>query len=58
MSCGVMEADTPTIPRHKTALRRTDLSRPAKCALRDGYVISVIVDTGHGNEPRVRSARC
>jgi hypothetical protein len=27
-----------TIPRHKTALRRADLSRPAKSALQDGLV--------------------
>jgi DNA phosphorothioation-associated putative methyltransferase len=29
---------TPAIPRHRTALKRTDLSRPAKCALRDGLI--------------------
>src|SRR5881397_1904142 len=28
----------PTVPRHKTAIRRTDLSRPIKCALRDGLI--------------------
>jgi DNA phosphorothioation-associated putative methyltransferase len=33
-----METDTATIPRHKTALRRTDLSRPARCALRHGLL--------------------
>jgi DNA phosphorothioation-associated putative methyltransferase len=33
-----METDTLTIPRHKTALHRTDLSRPARCALRHGLI--------------------
>jgi DNA phosphorothioation-associated putative methyltransferase len=28
----------PTIKRHRTALKRTDLSRPAKCTLRDGLI--------------------
>jgi len=27
-----------TIPRHKTAIRRGDFSRPIKCALRDGLI--------------------
>jgi DNA phosphorothioation-associated putative methyltransferase len=27
-----------SIPRHKTAIRRGDLSRPIKCALRDGLI--------------------
>ena len=26
------------IPRHKTAIRRGDFSRPVKCALRDGLI--------------------
>jgi DNA phosphorothioation-associated putative methyltransferase len=33
-----METETLTIPRHKTALHRTDLSRPARCALRHGLL--------------------
>ena len=27
-----------SIPRHKTAIRRGDFSRPIKCALRDGLI--------------------
>src|SRR5207249_1609928 len=27
-----------SIPRHKTAIRRGDFSRPVKCALRDGLI--------------------
>ena len=30
--------DPTTIPRHKTAIRRGDFSRPIKCALRDGLI--------------------
>ena len=30
--------DPITVPRHKTAIRRGDFSRPIKCALRDGLI--------------------
>jgi DNA phosphorothioation-associated putative methyltransferase len=30
--------NTLAIPRHKTAIHRTELSRPLKCALRDGLL--------------------
>src|SRR3974390_1326382 len=30
--------DAPSIPRHKTAIRRPDLSLPVKCLLRDGLL--------------------
>jgi DNA phosphorothioation-associated putative methyltransferase len=33
-----MDAPATAIPRHKTAIHRGDLSRPMKCALRDGLV--------------------
>ena len=33
-----MTENTLAIPRHKTAIHRTDLSRPLKCALRDGLL--------------------
>ena len=33
-----METHPTTIPRHRTAIRRGDLSRPMKCALRDGLI--------------------
>src|SRR5438128_1633999 len=39
------------IPRYRTALKRTDLSRPAKCALRDGLigVETSVLDYGCGH---------
>jgi DNA phosphorothioation-associated putative methyltransferase len=49
------------IPRHRTALKRTDLSRPAKCALRDGLISA---DTsvfdygcGHGGDLELLTAQ-
>lgn len=30
--------ETNNIPRHKTAIRRGDFSRPIKCLLRDGLL--------------------
>jgi DNA phosphorothioation-associated putative methyltransferase len=43
-----------TIPRHKTAIRRGDFSRPIKCALRDGLIdqsVSVFdYGCGHGED--------
>src|SRR5262245_50595901 len=39
-----------TIDRQRTALKRTDLSRPAKCALRDGLITpgTSVLDYGCG----------
>jgi len=39
------------IPRHRTALKRTALSRPAKCALRDGLITAEtsVLDYGCGH---------
>lgn len=41
---------TPAIPRHKTAIRRGDLSRPVKLALRDGVIdrAGTVFDYGCG----------
>ena len=43
-----------TIPRHRTALKRSDLSRPTKCALRDGLITreTSVLDygCGHGSD--------
>ena len=33
-----MESREAAIPRHKTAIRRGDFSRPVKCLLRDGLL--------------------
>jgi DNA phosphorothioation-associated putative methyltransferase len=42
------------IPRHKTAIHRSDLSRPMKCALRDGLLGSAVTafdyGCGHGQD--------
>jgi hypothetical protein len=45
-----MAEDRRAIPRHKTALQRCDLSRPAKCALRDGLIgdATTVFDYGCG----------
>jgi DNA phosphorothioation-associated putative methyltransferase len=42
---------TPSIPRHKTAIRRGDLSRPVKLALRDGVIerSGTVFDFGCGH---------
>lgn len=42
--------DFRTIPRHKTAIRRGDFSRPVKCALRDGLInqSTTVFDYGCG----------
>jgi DNA phosphorothioation-associated putative methyltransferase len=49
------------IPRHRTALKRTDLSRPAKCALRDGLInaeTSVFdYGCGHGGDVELLGAQ-
>src|SRR5437016_1127910 len=46
-----MQPDPPTILRHRTALHRTDLSRPARCALRDGLITpaTTVFDYGCGH---------
>jgi DNA phosphorothioation-associated putative methyltransferase len=56
-----MNATPPLIHRHKTALRRANLSRPAKCALRDGLMTA---DTsvfdygcGHGGDVELLAAQ-
>ena len=43
--------DDQSIPRHRTALKRKDLSRPAKCALRDGLITAEtsVFDYGCGH---------
>jgi DNA phosphorothioation-associated putative methyltransferase len=49
-----MAAETLSIPRHKTALRRAELSRPVQCALRDGLLDSRLTvfdyGCGHGRD--------
>src|SRR5262245_2535706 len=49
------------IPRHRTALKRTDLSRPAKCALRDGLISpeTSVLDygCGHGGDVALLGAQ-
>jgi DNA phosphorothioation-associated putative methyltransferase len=49
------------IPRHRTALKRTDLSRPAKCALRDGLISAgtSVFDygCGHGGDVELLAAQ-
>jgi DNA phosphorothioation-associated putative methyltransferase len=51
----------PTIERHRTALRRNDLSRPAKCALRDGLITpeTTVFDygCGHGGDVELLGAQ-
>jgi DNA phosphorothioation-associated putative methyltransferase len=43
-----MEATTPAIPRHKTAIRRGDLSRPVKAALHDGLINPTVTVFDYG----------
>ncbi len=49
-----METHTTTIPRHRTAIRRGDLSRPMKCALQDGLIGPAVslfdYGCGHGQD--------
>jgi DNA phosphorothioation-associated putative methyltransferase len=49
------------IPRHRTALKRSDLSRPAKCALRDGLITpqTSVFDygCGHGGDVELLGAQ-
>src|SRR4051812_36448587 len=59
---GMNAADEPgTILRHRTALKRKDLSRPAKCALRDGLISSgtSVFDygCGHGGDVALLGAQ-
>lgn len=46
-----MDTSIPRIPRHKTAIRRADLSRPVKTALHDGLILptSTVFDYGCGH---------
>jgi DNA phosphorothioation-associated putative methyltransferase len=56
-----MAADTPAIPRHKTAIRRIDLSRPMKLALQDGLIVpaETVFDygCGHGQDQELLAAQ-
>jgi DNA phosphorothioation-associated putative methyltransferase len=49
-----MESQQTAIPRHKTAIRRGDLSRPVKCALADGLIDAAVsvfdYGCGHGRD--------
>jgi DNA phosphorothioation-associated putative methyltransferase len=53
--------ETAVVFRHKTALKRKDLSRPAKCALRDGLIgvgTSVFdYGCGHGGDVALLGAQ-
>lgn len=46
-----MDTAFPGIPRHKTAIRRADISRPVKTALHDGLIVptSTVFDYGCGH---------
>jgi DNA phosphorothioation-associated putative methyltransferase len=54
-------ADTTTIPRHKTAIRRADLSRPMRLALNDGLIMpaATVFDygCGHGQDIELLAAQ-
>jgi DNA phosphorothioation-associated putative methyltransferase len=54
-----MTPDALAIPRHKTAIRRRDLSRPVKCALGDGLlgVTTSVFDYGCGHGEDVELLR-
>jgi DNA phosphorothioation-associated putative methyltransferase len=58
---GCMTAKTPEIPRHKTAIRRCDLSRPVKAALNDGLIVqsATVFDygCGHGQDIELLAAQ-
>ena len=51
---GLMATDNRTIPRHRTAIRRGDLSRPIKSALQDGLIGPAVTmfdyGCGHGQD--------
>jgi len=55
-----MEAP-PSIPRHRTAIHRGDLSRPVKCTLGDGLIdaVSTVFDygCGHGEDVELLTAQ-
>lgn len=57
----LMEADALAIPRHKTAIRRADLSRPVKSALHDGLIgpdVTVFdYGCGHGQDITLLTAQ-
>ncbi len=56
-----METQTTNIPRHKTAIRRGDLSRPMKCALQDGLLGPAVsmfdYGCGHGQDIELLDAQ-
>lgn len=56
-----MASDTPEIPRHKTAIRCGDLSRPMKSALQDGFIAptATVFDygCGHGQDVEFLAAQ-
>jgi DNA phosphorothioation-associated putative methyltransferase len=56
-----MPMHTAPIPRHKTAIRRLDLSRPMKSALQDGFInpAATVFDygCGHGQDIELLSAQ-
>jgi DNA phosphorothioation-associated putative methyltransferase len=56
-----MAAETPAIPRHKTAIRRMDLSRPMKSALLDGLIHANVTvfdyGCGHGQDIELLGAQ-
>jgi DNA phosphorothioation-associated putative methyltransferase len=56
-----MTTNEPAIHRHKTAIRRADLSLPVKCAIRDGLIApdSTFFDygCGHGGDVDLLAAR-
>jgi DNA phosphorothioation-associated putative methyltransferase len=56
-----MATDTPAIPRHKTAIRRGELSRPVKSALQDGLIdaAATVFDygCGHGEDIELLAAQ-
>jgi DNA phosphorothioation-associated putative methyltransferase len=56
-----MATDTPPIPRHKTAIRRVDFSRPVKSALHDGLIGPAVTvfdyGCGHGQDMALLAAQ-
>jgi DNA phosphorothioation-associated putative methyltransferase len=56
-----MAIDTPAIPRHKTAIRRGDFSRPVKSAHQDGLIDPTVTvfdyGCGHGQDVELLAAQ-
>jgi len=56
-----MPTDIPAIPRHKTAIRRGNLSRPLKAALQDGLIGPTVTvfdyGCGHGHDMAILTAQ-